>query len=87
LNSLSLSALALSNFFTRTERKNVVKSPDTTSADEFSLVVSPQDGANLPPLSISILGVEPVDEFIKEVADFVSSTDQTSMVISRLKRK
>jgi polynucleotide 5'-triphosphatase len=31
----------------------------------------PQDGASLPPLSISILGVEPVDEFIKEVADFV----------------
>lgn len=25
----------------------------------------------LPPLSLSILGVEPLDEFIKEVADFV----------------
>ncbi|RXW25371.1 hypothetical protein EST38_g524 [Candolleomyces aberdarensis] len=28
-------------------------------------------GAALPPLSLSILGVEPLDEFIKEVADFV----------------
>ncbi|KAI0087056.1 mRNA capping enzyme [Irpex rosettiformis] len=26
---------------------------------------------NLPPLSLSILGVEPLDEFIREVADFV----------------
>jgi hypothetical protein len=25
----------------------------------------------LPPLSLSILGVEPLDEFIREVADFV----------------
>lgn len=25
----------------------------------------------MPPLSLSILGVEPLDEFIKEVADFV----------------
>lgn len=25
----------------------------------------------LPPLSLSILGVEPLDEFIKEIADFV----------------
>jgi polynucleotide 5'-triphosphatase len=27
--------------------------------------------ADLPPLSLSILGVEPLDEFIKEIADFV----------------
>lgn len=27
--------------------------------------------SNLPPLSLSILGVEPLDEFIKEIADFV----------------
>jgi polynucleotide 5'-triphosphatase len=27
--------------------------------------------APLPPLSLSILGVEPLDEFIKEIADFV----------------
>lgn len=27
--------------------------------------------ANLPPLSVSILGVEPLDEFIGEIADFV----------------
>lgn len=26
---------------------------------------------NLPPLSVSILGVEPLDEFIREIADFV----------------
>ena len=26
---------------------------------------------NLPPLSLSILGVEPLDEFIKEIADFI----------------
>jgi hypothetical protein len=25
----------------------------------------------LPPLSLSILGVEPLDEFIREVADFI----------------
>ncbi|KAJ7284069.1 CYTH-like domain-containing protein [Mycena rebaudengoi] len=28
----------------------------------------------LPPLSLSILGVEPIDEFIKEIADFVHYT-------------
>lgn len=28
-------------------------------------------GASLPPLSLSILGVEPLDEFIKDIADFV----------------
>lgn len=28
-------------------------------------------GSNLPPLSVSILGVEPFDEFIREIADFV----------------
>ena len=27
--------------------------------------------SNLPPLSVSILGVEPLDEFIKAIADFV----------------
>jgi len=27
--------------------------------------------SNLPPLSLSILGVEPLDEFIREVADFI----------------
>jgi hypothetical protein len=30
--------------------------------------------ANLPPLSLSILGVEPLDEFIREIADFVHYT-------------
>jgi hypothetical protein len=32
---------------------------------------SPSHATTLPPLSLSILGVEPVDEFIKAVADFV----------------
>lgn len=27
--------------------------------------------ASLPPLSLSILGIEPIDEFIREVADFI----------------
>jgi len=31
----------------------------------------------LPPLSLSILGVEPLDEFIKEIADFVHHMIQT----------
>ncbi|KAF9257491.1 mRNA triphosphatase CET1 [Marasmius fiardii PR-910] len=30
-----------------------------------------QPSQSLPPLSLSILGVEPMDEFIKEIADFV----------------
>lgn len=29
------------------------------------------DTTALPPLSLSILGVEPLDEFIREVADFI----------------
>jgi polynucleotide 5'-triphosphatase len=32
---------------------------------------------SLPPLSLSILGVEPLDEFIKEIADFVHHMIQT----------
>ncbi|OSD07614.1 mRNA capping enzyme [Trametes coccinea BRFM310] len=32
---------------------------------------SAQDLSALPPLSLSILGVEPIDEFIREVADFI----------------
>jgi hypothetical protein len=31
----------------------------------------PGIGNPLPPLSLSILGVEPLDEFIKDIADFV----------------
>lgn len=30
-----------------------------------------QQNGNLPPLSLSILGLEPMDEFIREVADFI----------------
>jgi polynucleotide 5'-triphosphatase len=32
---------------------------------------SSSSSSALPPLSLSILGVEPLDEFIKEIADFV----------------
>ena len=32
---------------------------------------SSNEGLSLPPLSLSILGLEPLDEFIKEIADFV----------------
>ncbi|KIY62843.1 mRNA triphosphatase CET1, partial [Cylindrobasidium torrendii FP15055 ss-10] len=40
---------------------------------------SSSNGASvLPPLSLSILGVEPMDEFIKEIADFVHA-----MIMSR----
>ena len=34
---------------------------------------------NLPPLSLSILGVEPLDEFIKEIGDFVHHMIMTNM--------
>ena len=34
-------------------------------------------GSELPSLSLSILGVEPVDEFIKEIADFIHHTITT----------
>jgi len=34
----------------------------------------PSSSSALPPLSLSILGVEPIDEFIREVADFVHHT-------------
>ncbi|KAJ6508934.1 mRNA capping enzyme [Mycena sanguinolenta] len=33
-----------------------------------------ENGDSLPPLSLSILGVEPVDEFIKEIADWIHYT-------------
>ncbi len=36
---------------------------------------------NMPPLSLSILGVEPLDEFIREVADFVHH-----MIVTRADR-
>ncbi len=38
-------------------------------------------GHALPPLSLSILGVEPLDEFIREVADFVHH-----MIMTRTER-
>ncbi|KAF7365337.1 mRNA-capping enzyme subunit beta [Mycena venus] len=33
-----------------------------------------ENGMSLPPLSLSILGVEPLDEFIREIADFIHYT-------------
>jgi hypothetical protein len=39
--------------------------------EEVNLNINDQSQA-LPPLSLSILGVEPIDEFIREVADFIS---------------
>ncbi|KAI0784785.1 CYTH-like domain-containing protein [Abortiporus biennis] len=38
----------------------------------------------LPPLSLSILGVEPIDEFIREVADFIHHTITTTNFSSEL---
>lgn len=45
--------------------------PPTTDARPGSSSSASGGSASLPPLSLSILGVEPLDEFIKEVADFV----------------
>ncbi|KAG9315747.1 CYTH-like domain-containing protein [Chiua virens] len=42
--------------------------PPTTSSTSTPPIMN---NPNLPPLSVSILGVEPLDEFIKEIADFV----------------
>jgi hypothetical protein len=40
-------------------------------ASSSSVQLQPQQPHQLPALSLSILGVEPLDEFIKEIADFV----------------
>ncbi|KAH0832085.1 hypothetical protein J3R83DRAFT_12994 [Lanmaoa asiatica] len=41
----------------------------TTGSTSTSPIMS--NSPNLPPLAVSILGVEPLDEFIREIADFV----------------
>jgi len=42
--------------------------PTTSPTASLPVMNNPSD---LPPLSVSILGVEPLDEFIREIADFV----------------
>jgi polynucleotide 5'-triphosphatase len=50
------------------------KRPNTTSEPDpqpdSTMLITPAPN-HLPPLSLSILGIEPLDEFIKDVADFV----------------
>lgn len=45
----------------------------SASSSEVNINGNGMSGSStsLPPLSLSILGVEPLDEFIKEIADFV----------------
>lgn len=50
----------------RTNGRNAPSSPSPSSSSSA-----------LPPLSLSILGVEPIDEFIREVADFIYHTITT----------
>ena len=49
------------------KRPRRTPSPTRSDANGHNSNESP----NLPPLSLSILGIEPLDEFIKEIADFV----------------
>ena len=46
------------------------RAPSPTQSDADGHDVS-NEVPSLPPLSLSILGVEPLDEFIKEIANFV----------------
>ena len=46
------------------------RAPSPTHSDSNGHDLS-KEGPTLPPLSLSILGLEPLDEFIKEIADFV----------------
>jgi hypothetical protein len=63
---------------TRTDSPPPTKRPRPADMDAFSNANGGQSSSHahtgtsaLPPLSLSILGVEPLDEFIKEIADFV----------------
>jgi len=49
------------------KRPRRTPSPSHSDANGYNS----NEGPNLPPLSLSILGIEPLDEFIKEIADFV----------------
>lgn len=50
------------------KRPRRASSPAHSDANGIELS---NEGPSLPPLSLSILGLEPLDEFIKEIADFV----------------
>lgn len=50
--------------------KRARRTPSPSSSNGHPSTMPPNSSA-LPPLSLSILGVEPLDEFIVEVADFI----------------
>lgn len=54
-------------------RHNIGESSEATKVNQPASALSTMStsGSSLPPLSLSILGVEPLDEFIREIADFV----------------
>jgi len=56
----------------RPKRARHSRSPDRPNGNGYASMSS-----TLPPLSLSILGVEPLDEFIREIADFVHHTINT----------
>ena len=47
------------------------QTPEQPTNGSQNYASSGTSGTGLPPLSLSILGVEPLDEFIKEIADFI----------------
>ncbi|KIK08018.1 hypothetical protein K443DRAFT_672901 [Laccaria amethystina LaAM-08-1] len=47
------------------------QTPEQPTNGSQNYASSSGSGTSLPPLSLSILGVEPLDEFIKEIADFI----------------
>lgn len=57
-----------------TNPKHESITPTISSTSTSPIMNNP---SNLPPLSVSILGVEPLDEFIREIADFVHHTVTT----------
>ncbi|KAI0726249.1 mRNA triphosphatase CET1 [Fomitopsis betulina] len=62
--------------------------PLTSGSNQSGTIVNPNvdEGqiSAVPPLSLSILGVEPLDEFIREVADFVHHTIMTRQEVEGL---
>lgn len=53
------------------KRARVSGTPPTNGNSSNRPPAPRADGQPLPPLSHSILGVEPIDEFIREIADFI----------------